>query len=109
MILSGGVPVAHGGHVAGAIGVSGGTAEQDPVIADITLEATRREFKEVDNPALEIAVASRWDGPQVCCITARRSLWSINLLSWYPRPSPRLTGCAFESSNRLPRPAFQFC
>lgn len=51
VILPGGVPVAHGGHVAGAIGVSGGTAEQDPVIADIILEAARREFKEVDQPS----------------------------------------------------------
>jgi uncharacterized protein GlcG (DUF336 family) len=48
VILPGGVPVSHEGHVAGAIGVSGGTGEQDAAIADAALEAARRKFKEAD-------------------------------------------------------------
>jgi len=48
VILPGGVPVTHEGHVAGAIGVSGGTGEQDAALADAALEAARREFKEAD-------------------------------------------------------------
>lgn len=48
VILPGGVPVIHEGHVAGAIGVSGGTGEQDAAIADVALETARREFKQAD-------------------------------------------------------------
>lgn len=49
VVLPGGVPISHEGHVTGAIGVSGGTGEQDAAIADVALEAARRAFEEADH------------------------------------------------------------
>lgn len=48
VILPSGIPIIHEGHVAGAVGVSGGAGEQDAVIAAAAVEAAGNEFEEAD-------------------------------------------------------------
>lgn len=48
VILGGGLPVEEGGQVAGAIGVSGGTLEQDAAIAQAGLAAYTQSNEEKD-------------------------------------------------------------
>ncbi len=45
VILSGGLPVYHGTHLIGGIGVSGGTGEQDIICAQTALNALLDELK----------------------------------------------------------------
>lgn len=40
MIFAGGIPLTHDGKVVGAIGVSGGSSEQDQTVAEAGVEAT---------------------------------------------------------------------
>lgn len=39
MIFTGGVPLRHNGQVVGAVGVSGGTGEQDKTVAEAAVAA----------------------------------------------------------------------
>lgn len=39
MIFAGGIPLRHGGKIVGAIGVSGGSGEQDHAVAEAGAEA----------------------------------------------------------------------
>lgn len=48
VILPGGIPIIREGHVAGAIGVSGGAGEQDAAIATAAAEAARDDLEEAD-------------------------------------------------------------
>ncbi|MGW8571550.1 heme-binding protein [Streptomyces niveus] len=39
MIFAGGIPLRHDGHVVGAVGVSGGSGEQDQAVAEAAVAA----------------------------------------------------------------------
>jgi uncharacterized protein GlcG (DUF336 family) len=41
MVFAGGIPLQHEGQVVGAVGVSGGTGEQDQAIAEAAVAAFR--------------------------------------------------------------------